>query len=249
MGRVITAEDFAAICRELARRGAANINIVTGSHAVPALAAGIQAARESGVTLPMLWNTSAYETDTALTLLCGGRPSRRLVDIWLPDVKTLDPALAARCFAAPDYPHAAENAVRFMLDNAPLEWAAKPFASALRRGVIIRHLILPGEIESTRQTLRWFAENARGRALLSLMTQYTPPPEPYQDTRLPPRHINAREYAAALKMLDEFGIDDGFVQEPVHDTAWLPDFAKINPFGAALSLPVWHWETGFVIRS
>ena len=243
MGRAVTQAEFVEICRELQRRGAANINIVTGSHAIPAIAKGLRAAREAGLTLPVLWNSSAYETTEALALLDGeyGGRERRLVDVWLPDLKTLDGDVARRYHTAPDYPATAVKAIRFMMDRAPLEWQGIPFESVLLRGVIVRHLVLPGELASTREVLRWFAENARNRALLSLMTQYTPVKgaAPIPDT-----YLGEKENAAVLKMLDEFGIDEGFVQEPIQDDAWLPDFDKINPFASALSVPVWHWKRG-----
>jgi putative pyruvate formate lyase activating enzyme len=247
MGRAVTTEEFAFICHELARRGAANINIVTGSHAIPALAEGLRAVRKTGLGLPVLWNTSAYETVEALTFLDDCRTETRLVDIWLPDLKTLDGDIARRYFAAPDYPEKATAAIRFMLDRAPLVWDGLPFESALKRGVIIRHLVLPGMMASTRDVLRWFAENARDRALLSLMTQYTPvTTDKALPGTVPDRYLNEAENAAVLAMLDEFGIDDGFVQEMSPDDEWLPDFAKTNPFGSALSVPVWHWKTGIV---
>jgi putative pyruvate formate lyase activating enzyme len=243
----VTTAEFAELCRELERRGAANINIVTGSHAIPAIAEGLRAARNAGLALPVLWNSSAYETVEALTLLDGGRPENRLVDIWLPDLKTQSRELARRYFAAPDYPETAAAAIRFMLDSAPLEWEGVPFESALKRGVIVRHLVLPGALDATRDTLRWFAENAHDRALLSLMTQYTPPAKTGPRTAaIPGRYLSDEENAAALAMLDEFGIEDGFAQDLVPDDEWLPDFARENPFGSNLSVPVWHWKTGVI---
>jgi putative pyruvate formate lyase activating enzyme len=247
MGREAGLEEFAEVCRELHRRGAANINIVTGSHAIPAIAAGLQTARDAGITLPVLWNSSAYETVEALTLLDGeyGGHTHRLVDVWLPDLKTLDGDAARRYLATPDYPDTAVKAIRFMMDKAPLEWEGLPFESALLRGVIIRHLVLPGAPASTEGVLRWFAENARGRALLSLMTQYTPVSAD-NNALIPDTYLSEEETAAVLEMLAEFGIDEGFVQEPVQDDAWLPDFDRMNPFASALSVPVWHWKCGMV---
>jgi putative pyruvate formate lyase activating enzyme len=242
LGQAVTKFEFAEICRELERRGAANINIVTGSHVIPAIEEGLRAARDAGLTLPVLWNSSAYETVEALRLLDGGN---RLVDIWLPDLKTLDSELARRYFTAPDYPEMAVKAIRFMLDRAPLEWEGVPFESALKRGVIIRHLVLPGTLDATQDVLRWFAENARDRALLSVMTQYTPPTKnPAHPTEIPDRYLAKKENAAVLALLDRFGIENGFVQDLVPDDEWLPDFTQKNPFGSTLSVPVWHWTSG-----
>ena len=222
LGREVSPEAFAQICAALDGMGAENINIVTGSHAIPVLAEGIRAAKKAGVRLPVLWNSSAYENAGALELL------RDHVDIFLPDLKTLDSGIAAKYFNAPDYPAAAQAAVLKMLEMAN----DKPEGS-----VIIRHLILPGHTGSTRQALRWFADNAKGRALLSLMTQYTPIPG--RERPMPQRYLNAEEYNAVLSWLEEFGIEDGFCQELVTGSDWLPDFNRPNPFPSELSVPVW----------
>jgi putative pyruvate formate lyase activating enzyme len=119
----------------------------------------------------------------------------------------------------------------------------------LASGVVIRHLVLPGQGPDTRAVIRWFAEHARGRALLSLMTQYTPVKTNCigQTNAAPERSINQNEYDAVLGWLDEFGVEDGFLQEPVRDSSWLPDFERVNPFSSELSLPLWHWKTGFAV--
>jgi putative pyruvate formate lyase activating enzyme len=224
MGREVSSEEFAAICIALEEKGAENINIVTGSHAIPALAEGIDRAGERGLKIPVLWNTSAYETEEALEIL-----STR-VDAWLPDLKTLDPVLASRYFNAGDYPERAKAAILKML-------------SLPHSLFIIRHLILPGHLESTREVLQWCAH----RAMVSIMTQFTPVnvtgmPAPYT------RYVNQEEYEQVLDWLGELGIEEGYCQEPIRDSGWLPDFGKRNPFSACgddsseLSSPVWHWK-------
>jgi putative pyruvate formate lyase activating enzyme len=239
MGHAVSTEEFARICRTLEEMGAENINIVTGSHAIPAIAAGIDAARATGLHIPVLWNTSSYETPEALELL------HDRIDTFLPDLKTLDSDIAGRFFNAPDYPRAAEAAIRAMMDITGK--SAAPGERMCR--VIIRHLILPGFLESTRQVLKWFADNASGRALLSLMTQYTPPAETSLNAALPAsiplRYVNESEYDTVIEWLDEFGINDGYCQELVTGSDWLPDFNRVNPFSSELSKPVWHWREGF----
>jgi putative pyruvate formate lyase activating enzyme len=232
MGRPVDAAEFSAICLALQKRGAENINIVTGSHAVPAIAEGMTRARRDSVAIPCLWNSSAYEKGETLELLRG------TVDMFLPDLKTLDKNIAARFFNAPDYPFHAENAVRKMMEMA-----------GDKNKVIIRHLVLPGLPESTREVLRWFARNASGRATLSLMTQYTPVPArsgSQNKPAAPERFLNQPEYETALAWLDEFGIEDGFYQELETSGDWLPDFSRPNPFPGGLAVPVWHWNHGFL---
>jgi putative pyruvate formate lyase activating enzyme len=249
LGRAVDTGEFAAICLALQEKGAENINIVTGSHAVPAIAAGISAARGQGLSLPVLWNTSAYEGAPSLAVLQG------LVDVYLPDLKTLDSRLAARFFNAPDYPEHAASAILAMverraLDYAPIQQAPRRQEGVLRSGVIIRHLILPGFLEASRDVLRWFAEHCRGRALLSVMTQYTPVQREGRaevsvdggEGSPSKRQLSSAEYETVLDWLAEFGIEDGFCQELAPGSEWLPDFSRTNPFSSELSTPVWHWR-------
>jgi putative pyruvate formate lyase activating enzyme len=236
MGRAVSTAEFAEICLVLQKRGAENINIVTGSHAVPAIAEGLDAARAAGLHIPVLWNSSAYESLEALELL-------NRVDVYLPDLKTLDSGLAARFFNAPDYPAAASAAIKKMMEMRPLRY--NDTGTVLVSGVIIRHLVLPGFLRSTQAVLRWFTENAREKALLSLMTQYTPLGAG------PPEYVNQTDHDTVLGWLEEFGIEDGFYQELVTGDGWLPDFKRTNPFPAAddgvpLSEPVWHWREGLL---
>jgi putative pyruvate formate lyase activating enzyme len=225
LGRTVSARDFAEICVKLRDKGAENINIVTGSHAVPAIVQGIIAAKSAGVQIPVLWNSSAYETAETLELL------RDYVDIYLPDLKTLDSEIAAKFFNAPDYPVVATAAILKMLDM--VHERADDMAPDK---VIVRHLILPGYLESTREVLRWFADNAKDRAQFSLMTQYTPIPG--RETA-PKRYLMEDEYETVLGWLEDFNIEDGFCQELVTGSDWLPDFRRPNPFSSELSVPVW----------
>jgi putative pyruvate formate lyase activating enzyme len=212
LGEVVSEDVFADICIALQKRGAENINIVTGSHCVPAIVSAIQNAKTKGLHLPVLWNSSAYETLPAIALL------NDYIDRYLPDLKTLDAHIAKKFFNAEDYPYYAAEAIKQMMTFKP-------------NGVIIRHLVLPDRLESTRAVLRWFADNAAGRAELSLMTQYTPV---YNDRReadeAPGGFVSRREYDTVLSWLDEFGIEDGYYQELQTGSDWLPDFNRTNPF-------------------
>ena len=168
----------------------------------------------------MLWNSSGYEGMETLEIL------KETVDMYLPDLKTLDPEIAKRFFNAVDYPEHAVKAILKMMEYGEN-----------RSGVIIRHLIIPGFLKNTRQVLAWFSEYCRGRAQLSLMTQYTPVGE-----AVPGRYVLQEEYEAVLLMLDEYDINDGFCQELVTGIDWLPDFSRRNPFSSKLSEKLWHWK-------
>lgn len=227
LGKTVSAEGFASICAALRDKGAENINIVTGSHAIPAIIEGIISARRAGVRLPVLWNSSAYENTEALELL------REHVEIYLPDLKTLDGGIAEKFFNAPDYPKAAAEAIIKMTGMA-----------GAREKVIVRHLILPGYLESTREVLRWFADNVKNRAMLSLMTQYTPSGGRVKELNdIPKRFLSKEEYDTVMGYLEEFGIENGFCQELVTGNDWLPDFTRANPFSSELSVPVWHFKS------
>jgi putative pyruvate formate lyase activating enzyme len=130
--------------------------------------------------------------------------------------------------------------------KAPHGDAAARAASVLAQGVIIRHLIIPGCLESTRQVIEWFHHHARGRALLSLMTQYTHcnGGEKTPAAAAPQRYLGREEYERVLEWLEEYGIEEGFYQEPAPGRDWLPDFNRTNPFSSRLSRPVWHWKAG-----
>ena len=219
MGRETTPEEFAAVCLALQNMGAANINIVTGSHAIPGIVEGLTAAKKMGVHIPVLWNSSGYESANALELL------RDHIDIFLPDLKTLDSKLAAAFFNAPDYPQTAARAILKMADMVND-----------KEKLIVRHLILPGYTDSTRDVLRWFSVNIKHRAMLSLMTQYTPIPGRVKNA--PQRYLSEDEYNVVMRYLDEFEIEDGFCQELLTGDDWLPDFRRSNPFSSALSVPV-----------
>ena len=119
MGRAVDKTEFVKICRTLEEAGAENINLVTGSHAIPRIASYLKSAREEGVSIPFCWNSSAYESVETLELLAG------LVSVWLPDLKTLSPLLASRLFDAEDYPETASRTVRWMIDRFPLSLVQK----------------------------------------------------------------------------------------------------------------------------
>jgi putative pyruvate formate lyase activating enzyme len=173
-------------------RGAENINIVTGSHAVPAIVEGIVAAKNKGLQIPVIWNSSAYESQEAFELLADH------VDIYLPDLKTLDSQVALKLFDAPDYPEIAAAAILKMMEMSDR--------------VFIRHLILPGYLESTRSVLQWFSQHARGRAILSLMSQYYPAGRNPYAKDMPKRRLTKDEYDTAIGWFEEFGITDGLIQ-------------------------------------
>jgi putative pyruvate formate lyase activating enzyme len=165
------------------------------------------------------------------------------VDIYLPDLKTLDPGLSLCLFGLSEYPRLSMAAISEMAASRPLRYRAGD-EGVLASGVIVRHLVLPGLIGNTRAVISWFARSLAGKALLSLMFQYAP-----SRGRRPAaagegewgRTIRAAEYEQALGFLEEFGVEDGFVQEPPEAAARtpVPDVSRRNAFPQDLAEPFW----------
>ena len=240
MGKTVTLKEFADMCLLLQSHKAENINIVTGSHSIPAIAAGLRIAQEQGLTIPVVWNSSAYETEEALRLLQG------CVDGWLPDLKTLNPEISARVFKAPDYPETAKKAILKMVSMSPLKLDGD---GKLVSGVIVRHLALPSRMHDSKAVLKWFSDNVKDKALFSLMTQYTPiNSNPFAEAAplFENRMLKNSEDEALKNFLSDLQIDDGFYQELVPSADWLPDFTRIQTFSSSLAKPLWHWTVGVV---
>ena len=246
MGTTVTAVQFSDICLKLQDRGAENINIVTGSHAIPVLRDYLLEAKKRGLQIPVCWNSSAYETPESLELL------KDVVSIWLPDLKTLNPIISQSVFDAPDYPIAAKTAIRYMVSNTKTIIDDKN--NKMLSGVIVRHLMLPGRLDDTKLVLEWFKTHADGKSYLSLMSQYTPVPFDESEMKkrekalssFQNRYVDEQEFGELQNLIDDYNIQNGFYQELVQDTEWLPDFSRAQPFQSSLAKPVWHWKSGFI---
>jgi putative pyruvate formate lyase activating enzyme len=236
LGRELCSAELSRLMLALQREGAENVNLVTGSHFTPVIVEAMDRARREGLAIPLLWNSSGYESSATLELLAAR------IDVYLPDCKTLDPELSRRFMGAPDYPQVVQAALPAMVEARPLRFEAE----RLRQGVIVRHLVLPGFLESTRGVLAWFREHLYGRALLSVMVQYTPNRRSLGSkagtgARVPARRVSQEEYRQVLGWLEELEIEEGFIQEPQADSDWLPDFTRRNPFPEAQARPIWHY--------
>lgn len=250
LGGAISKSDFTKICLDLQNAGAENINLVTPSHHIPILAEFIREAKSAGCALPFCWNSSAYENVESLELL------KDLVDIWLPDFKTLDDDFSRQVFFAEDYPEVAKKSISWMIKNFPLKMENVSSEKSgekkekILHGVIVRHLFLPGRFEDTANTLAWLKENADGKAMISLMSQYTPVPfkESAQESLRRKSALDAFENRLVSKTEDgdlrdliaAYDFENLFYQELNCDTAWLPDFSKREPFKSALAKVLWY---------
>ncbi|MBR6095337.1 MAG: radical SAM protein [Oscillospiraceae bacterium] len=188
--------------RRLADSGVHNLNLVTASHFSDTVAEALAGLR---LEIPVVWNSSGYETVEQLRQLEG------LVQVWLPDFKYADPMLAARYSAAPDYPQVALAAIQEMYRQAgPADLDGD---GLLRRGVLIRHLILPGAAENTLRVIDAVEDHFPAQNILfSLMAQYTPMPGLDRWPELT-RPVSREEYERCRSYLDFSEIEKGYVQE------------------------------------
>ena len=203
-GKAISTDRLSRIFLELQAQGAHNINLVTATQWLPWVLPALDEARAQGLSLPVVYNTGGYETVETVKLLAG------YVDVWLADVKYIDPALSERYSAAPDYFEVCSAAVRQMIaqTGAPVY----DQDGILQKGVILRHLALPGSLKDSQAILRWMAELPRGSFIPSLMSQYTPF---YKAAEMKPlnRRISTWEYRQVVDTAIELGLTDGYMQE------------------------------------
>jgi putative pyruvate formate lyase activating enzyme len=210
LGKPVTAARLREIYGELIAQGAACIDLVTPTHFTPVI---IDSLSEP-LPVPVVWNSSGYEKPETLRLLEGK------VQVYLPDLKYALPGPAKRYSAAEDYFRWASRAILEMFrQTGPYRMED----GLLKRGVLIRHLLLPGELENTRRCMDWIAETFRpGDVLVSLMSQYTPQPGAVGNLS---RHVTRAEYRAAAAYMENCGITDGYTQERTSAREeYTPDF-------------------------
>ena len=205
VGKEITEERLSDIFLKLQDKGANNINLVTASHFTEQLVPVLQKAKQSGLHIPILWNSSGYELPETLRLLDG------LIDIYLPDFKYLNAKTAAEYSSAPDYPETAKAALAEMVRQCGAP-RLNPETGLMQRGVQVRHLVLPGHAQESRQVL-WYLYQTYGNGIgYSIMNQYTPMPQ-MREHPLLSRRVTAQEYGHVVQYAQQIGIENAFTQE------------------------------------
>lgn len=217
-GKAVTPAELSGIFFDLAAQGAHNINLVTPTHFAPQIREALLLKK---LPVPVVYNTSGYESVETLRSLEG------LVDIYLPDLKYREPELAGALSKAPDYPEAALAAVREMVRQAgPPEYGEN---GLMTRGVLIRHLILPGHTKNSIAVLRTVVREFPGIPV-SLMAQYTPPEGVFSAEYFPElaRPITRRELQKVQEEM--FRLDlDGFLQSrSAKGVQYVPDFHQFQ---------------------
>ncbi len=215
LGKVISVSRLAEIFLKLQEKKAHNINLVTPSHYVPQIVEALRLAKLQGLKLPIVYNTGSYEKVETLRMLEG------MVDIYLPDCKYYSRELAARYSNAADYFEVASAAIAEMVRQV-----GEPVFedNLLKRGVVVRHMILPGNTRDSKAVLDYLHNTYGNDIYISIMNQYTPL-EAMKDYPEINRRVTAREYEKVIDYALSIGIENAFVQEG--DTAkesFIPDF-------------------------
>ena len=219
-GAEISVERLAEIYLELQAKGALNINLVTPTHYAPHARVALDLARAQGMDLPIVWNTSGYETVRSI------RENQGYADVYLADFKYASRKLAARYSKAPDYPQIALDAIAAMVDEVGSPcFDEYEGDERMTRGVVVRHLMLPGALEDSMRVVRTVWERFGNSVLLSVMNQYTPVLADRANDgdafarrelkRCPElsRRVPDGDYERLLDFADSLGIDDYFWQE------------------------------------
>ena len=177
----------------------------------------LQSAKEHGLTIPIVYNSSGYESTETLRLLEG------YVDIYLPDFKYMDPALSLKYSHAQDYFTKAKESLAEMVRQAGSP-VFDPATGLMKRGVIVRHLLLPGQTKDSKKILRYLHTTYENQIFISIMNQYTPLPQVKELPELN-RRVSPAEYERVLDFALRIGIENGFFQEgETASDSFIPEF-------------------------
>lgn len=216
-GKEISIDRLADIFIRLQSQGAHNINLVTGAPYIPHIREALLQAKASGLTIPVIYNSSGYESIKALKMLDG------LIDIYLPDMKYFSSELSARYSKAPDYFDIAKAAIAEMVRQVGepviesvatqtlVDYNGEPL-SLMKKGVIVRHLLLPGKTADSKKILRYLHETYGDRIYISIMNQYTPLSHVSDIPELN-RRVSDDEYDRVVNFAIRLGIDNAFIQD------------------------------------
>ena len=203
-GKLVSIERLAEIFLELQGKGANNINLVTPMHYAPQITAALDIARKNGLHLPIVWNTGGWELPESIEAV------KNYSDIWLTDFKYFDNSLAEKFSNAKNYFENASVSLKKMFEQT-----GEPVfddGGMMKKGIIVRHLVLPGHTEDSKKVLRWLWENFGDKIWISIMNQYTPL---CSDEKFPElsRKVTDEEYDEVVDFAVSLGIENAFVQD------------------------------------
>lgn len=215
-GKEISCEKLSKIFFRLQNQGAHNINLVTPTHFVPQIISAIKEAKKQGLTIPIVYNSSGYETVDTIRKLNG------FIDIYLPDMKYYSDNLAIRYSKAPHYFDYAKEALEEMFKQV-----GPPLFDEngiLQKGVIVRHLLLPGQKEDTKQILSYLYQTYHDDIIISIMNQYTPL-EQVKDIPSLNQKVSQQDYDEVINYAIDLGIKRAYIQEgETQKTSFIPSF-------------------------
>jgi len=197
--------------------GCHNINFVSPSHFVPQLVRAVLEAVPMGLRVPLVYNTSGYDSVSSLRELDG------IVDVYLPDLRYASDKWARKLSNAPDYVARARQAIKEM--HRQVGHLVVDESGLAQKGLIVRHLILPNGLAGSEESLSWLVGELSPTVNLSVMSQYIPV---HRASRIPllSRMISVQEYEAVLRLLTDLGVENGWVQEMGAAEEYLPDFER-----------------------
>lgn len=215
-GKEVSIERLADIMIEQQKRGVNNINLVTPTMYVYQIIEAIKIARKNGLSIPIVYNTNSYENIETIKALKG------YVDIYLPDLKYYTNSLSVRYSKAPNYFEKATKAILEMKKQIPnYEFDQK---GIMKKGIIIRHLILPTFMQNSKNILKWIKENFDDDIYVSVMAQYFPTYKAKEDDKIN-RKISAKEYREIEKYVYELNFKNGYIQDlGKHEEEYVPNF-------------------------
>jgi len=222
-GKEISVDRLSSIFLELQDKGAHNINLVTGAPYISHITEALVSAKSNGLNIPIIYNSSGYESVTALKMLDG------LIDIYLPDMKYYSSELSSKYSNAPDYFDRAADAISEMVRQVgepiiePAETSTEPNNKKatdyngdplmlMKKGVIVRHLLLPGQTKDSKKILRYLYETYGPKIYISIMNQYTPLPQVANIPELN-RRVSNEEYDRVVNFALRLGIENAFIQD------------------------------------
>lgn len=220
-GYEVTIEELASIFIDQQNKNAENINLVTPTMYVYQIIEAIKIARKNGLHIPIVYNTNSYENIETIKLLNG------YIDIYLPDLKYYYDELALKYSKVKNYFNIATNAIKEMYNQVGVP--ALDENGMMKKGLMIRHLILPNNIDNSKQVLKWIKENMDNNIYVSVMAQYFPTYLAKEDTELN-RKLTKKEYNDVENFLYSLDLNNGYIQElGEHEEEYVPDFLNNLP--------------------
>lgn len=218
-GKEISIDRFVEICLELQNMGALNINLVTPTHFIPLIKAGLVKAKENGLVIPIVYNTNSYENIDSLKELDG------LIDIYMPDLKYYDNELAKKYSSCDNYFNVASRAIKEMYRQV-----GKPIFEdgILKKGMIVRHLLLPTHSNDSKKVIEYLYETYHDDIFISLMNQYTPIKifDKFPELN---NKVSDAEYDDVINYACDLGIVNAFIQEgETQLESFIPDFSDYS---------------------